>query len=58
MKQGTVKVPCACEHEFQDKIYGKGVRVMNTTAKGDDKNVDVRCTVCKRVTRVNRGLVR
>jgi hypothetical protein len=37
----TVKVNCKCENAYQDKAYGKGVRVANTTPKGD-----ARCTVC------------
>lgn len=52
MKQGTVRVPCTCTHEFQDKAYGHGVRVANTTQKGDDKTTEVRCTVCKSTQRI------
>lgn len=32
--------PCTCEHEFQDKHYGKGQRVWNVSTKG------MTCTVC------------
>jgi len=40
----TKIVKCSCEHEFQDKKYGKGMRVFNETAK---TNPTVwRCTVC------------
>ena len=35
---------CTCEHEQQDKMHGKGMRVHNECAKG------VRCTVCGNVT--------
>lgn len=31
---------CTCEHEAQDKFYGKGNRLMNQCNKG------YRCTVC------------
>ena len=31
---------CTCKHTYQDKKYGKGMRVWNLTSKG------VRCTVC------------
>jgi len=58
MKQGTVKVSCGCSHEYQDQLHGKNVRVHNTTAKEDDKQIEVRCTVCKTTKRVNKGLVR
>lgn len=33
---------CTCKNEFQDKKYGRGMRVHNPTAK--DKQ---RCTVCE-----------
>lgn len=32
---------CTCAHEFQDKTYGKGMRVFNPSEKGKP-----RCTVC------------
>ena len=35
---------CDCDHEFQDKTYGKKRRVMNPTAKPDE----FRCTVCRK----------
>jgi len=31
---------CTCEHDYQDKKYGKNKRVWNPTMKG------ARCTVC------------
>jgi hypothetical protein len=34
------KFKCKCESKHQDKRYGKGMRIHNTTAKG------YRCTVC------------
>ena len=34
---------CSCKHEYQDKRYGEGKRVMNPTK--DDK-YPYRCTVC------------
>lgn len=51
MKNGVVKLPCKCEHEMQDKMHGKQVRVHNTTAKQDKDFVDVRCTVCGAIQR-------
>lgn len=36
---------CTCSNEFQDKLYGKGKRVMNECAKG----TACRCTVCSKV---------
>jgi len=38
--------PCSCEHAFQDKEYGKGMR-LHTEAKGSTPgSVKYRCTVC------------
>lgn len=36
--------PCKCNHEYQDRRYGKSNRLHNPTAKGD-----WRCTVCENV---------
>lgn len=38
---GSVVAACACEHEYQDKKYGKGKRLHNV---GD--NGGIKCTVC------------
>ena len=48
----TARILCKCSHEYQDKLYGKQVRLANATAKGDQQNVEVRCTVCKQTQRV------
>ena len=32
---------CTCKHEYQDKLYGRGMRVHNPMAVGR-----FRCTVC------------
>lgn len=37
---------CTCTHEFQDKTYGKNMRVMNS--HGGDKVSSWTCTVCGR----------
>jgi hypothetical protein len=45
--QETVVLPCSCDHEYQDKRYGKGRRAMNETkpaSKSTSKTF--RCTVC------------
>lgn len=34
--------PCRCRHEFQDEVYGKGMRVHRAARKEGDW----RCTVC------------
>lgn len=39
IKNGTIILPCSCNHEFQDRRYGKGKRVHNQGAK-------TTCTVC------------
>ena len=37
---------CTCKHEFQDKHYGKGMRVFNILPT-ENNQVKIRCTVCK-----------
>ena len=39
---GTVIKHCGCQHEFQDKQYGRGMRVHNYA----EKTEAYRCTVC------------
>lgn len=41
MKEGTIIMKCNCEHEFQDEVYGKGMRVHNVSPSGK-----AACTVC------------
>lgn len=38
---------CICTHDFQDKHYGKNIRVHNTIVKN---NLEHRCTVCGKET--------
>lgn len=40
-------IKCKCNSEFQDKEYGKGMRLHNTSP--DEKNL--RCTVCGNVVK-------
>ena len=40
---------CACKHEGQDNLYGKGNRLMNEYNKG------YRCTVCGKELVENTG---
>ena len=35
---------CSCEHKFQDKRYGKFIRVFNQTVN----KTTYRCTVCEK----------
>lgn len=37
-----MKTKCACSNEYQDKAYGKGIRIANETGKANT----VRCTSC------------
>jgi len=40
-------LPCSCKNEGQDKLHGKGKRVMNETSKSlGDNTHEYRCTVC------------
>ena len=41
----TIKA-CTCKDEFQDKTYGKHMRVLNYHPVERDINVKCKCTVC------------
>ncbi|MDO8726322.1 MAG: hypothetical protein Q7J35_09680 [Candidatus Methanoperedens sp.] len=42
-KNLTTITKCDCVNEYQDKLYGKGLRLKNSTVKG------LRCSVCGKV---------
>lgn len=51
----TRKILCKCIHEFQDKQYGKQIRLCNLTTKSNSPTQDViRCTVCGTLHQVNK----
>lgn len=48
MSKVTIR-PCSCDHEYQDKNYGRKLRVHNQ-AKSKSVNQEAwRCTVCGRL---------
>lgn len=54
--KNTVKVKCKCTGpaaDFQDKQYGKDMRIANVTQKGEPQSRDVRCTVCGTTHKAN-----
>lgn len=55
---GTTRVKCNCAHEVQDALYGAGVRVANATLKQNEKQREVRCTVCKKIHNVNHSQIK
>ena len=41
---------CTCNHDSQDKMYGKGRRVHNVAPGSDQKKTNrFRCTVCSSI---------
>ena len=48
----TIIKKCTCKHEFQDKVYGKGMRVHNKS----DKDPVCYCTVCCESNRRNKHI--
>lgn len=40
---------CTCVSEFQDKRYGKNMRVMNTKPSKDKTAQKAKCSVCGRL---------
>lgn len=55
---GTTRVKCVCTHEVQDALYGAGVRIANATMKQNEKQREVRCTVCKKIHNVNHSQIK
>lgn len=41
----TKELKCSCKSEFQDQLYGKGIRLFNECISGS-KVTGYRCTVC------------
>ena len=41
----AVVKPCTCQSEFQDKTYGKGMRVHSEKKEGRE----AKCTICGKV---------
>jgi len=61
MNNGTAKIQCSCKHAQQDEMHGKGTRIANTLKKNQlDKSteIQVRCTVCGAIHRVDESQVR
>ena len=46
MTEGTKILRCNCENTFQDKLYGKQMRVHNICQGGNNKDKVAYCTVC------------
>jgi hypothetical protein len=59
MSYTQARVACTCSHDFQDKTYGRGVRVANLVnkAKGGvpKGQAVVRCTVCSKEQTISEG---
>lgn len=45
---------CTCESDFQDRVYGKGMRVFNEGGK--DKVSELHCTSCGKVIGLDGGI--
>lgn len=44
--QTTIELPCECEYPFQDKQYGKGIRLHNISQEKGKLGKKAYCTVC------------
>lgn len=50
----TYKMQCTCKHEFQDKVYGKQVRLATPCKGAPAGQQSIRCTVCLKQTQVKQ----
>lgn len=44
----TTTKQCNCDSEYQDKIYGKKIRLMNLRKEGKE----CKCTVCGKIIKI------
>lgn len=49
-----LRCPNCTPHEFQDKRYGRGMRIMNPCKGG----TSVRCTVCGKETQLSSAQIK
>ena len=42
-------IKCSCKHEFQDSVYGNGMRLHNL-GQGQKNSNTYKCTICKNKT--------
>lgn len=55
--RNTAVLKCNCKHNYQDKRYGKGKRVMNYSSKSSSTSMRTyRCTVCESLTQLRSEL--
>ena len=47
----TKEIKCTCKNEFQDKLYGKGMRVHNECGANKGKTTGWKCTVCGNIVK-------
>ena len=46
IKENTKVMPCQCQHEYQDKKYGRQMRLFNLADGNGKQPGRYRCTVC------------
>ena len=51
---GTAIINCKCDHEYQDRMYGRKRRVGNMTRTEGE----ARCTVCEATARYKKEIPR
>jgi hypothetical protein len=54
------RIKCSCQHEQQDEMYGKNIRIANVCKTNNPKDSarDVRCTVCSKIHRTDESKMR
>lgn len=50
------KIQCSCKtipntaSEYQEKLYGKGIRIATEATEKDGKTPKYKCTICSKIT--------
>ncbi len=57
MNNRIAHIHCGCKHEFQDDRYNKKrvANLMDKSVKSGVNEVEVKCTVCSKIHRVNKN---
>lgn len=48
---------CTCEHEFQDRLHGKYMRVFNPLKRSATHSNHARCTVCGTIKQMGESKI-
>lgn len=54
-EKSKMHLSCSCNNEFQDKFYGKGIRMFNDCKSKSPGTYKYRCTSCLKEVTLNNN---